>query len=241
MVYFVFMVDLKDSKKMGEEERRSCQARLKEAKNAVNRYAAGRARAEFSSGDSLQGYTDDPALALRVCLLILFLMYPVPVHCGVGCGEIYVFDSEEGTNANDGPAYHDALAAIERSKREGREIVARFGASADGLIDRLLASAEVIRDRNTAMQNQYAALYCLMHLSESDNTILDAGLPGYDYVKYDMFSPKGDDETLIEYISRVFGTSAKNAYNMLKKSRAAFLCGIYGSCLEYLSSEKREG
>lgn len=198
--------------------RRLAQARLKEAKNAVNALFS-EVRVAFSSGDSLQGYTQDAALALRICLLIVFLMKPYEIHCGIGTGAIYVLD-EEGTNASDGPAYHDALSSLERSKGEGRALAAHFGGPGDELINRLMASVQIIMERNTKKQNAYVNLMCVNLLSHPEA---------------DM---KGLRKRAIEHFQEATNTSIQNVYSMLHKSKAEFIAEACHTCVRYLTDHR---
>lgn len=237
MVYYVFMIDLMESKKMDEDARRESQARLKNVKNVVNAFA--NARVAFSSGDSLQGYFSDAALALRICLLIVYLMDPIAVHCGIGTGEIYVIDEEEGTNASDGPAYHDALRSLERSKNETREIAAHFGIGADALIETALESARLLRNANTGRQNMFATLASLACLSDGDRRIVELGIQSAGL--YGAACPDGDvrlDERqhLAHFIARATNTSIQNGYDMIRKSNALFIAGTYRTCLHFLTT-----
>lgn len=242
MAYFVLMIDLKDSKKMDGDARRESQARLKRAKNAVNRFLAGTARLEFSSGDSLQGHTDDAALALRICLLVVFLMHPYEMHCGIGMGEIYVLD-EEGTNASDGPAYHDAVNALGQSKKQARELVVHAGSNVDALINCLLSSVQMIRGNNTEKQNLYVAFLVIASLSRLDAEMMAAVrfLFGEDVLPPDLTA--GDEKDLknftVQYFHHLFGTTAQNVYAMLKKSNAEFIAEAYHTCIRYLTDYGR--
>jgi hypothetical protein len=242
VAYFVWMIDLKDSKKMSADARRESQARLKEAKNAVNRLLKGTARLEFSSGDSVQGYADDAACALRVCLLVVFLMQPYEMHCGIGAGEIYVLD-DEGTNASDGPAYHDALKSLERSKKEAREIAVHTESNLDELINCLLSSVQRIRESNTEKQNLYVAFLVLASLSEFDADLMRAARFLSDGGGTQPDFPAGDASDLKNFTVQTFrhfyGTTAQNVYATLKKSNAEFIAEAYNTCIRYLTDYGR--
>lgn len=242
VAYFVFMIDLVDSRKMSGDVRRESQARLKEAKNAVNKFLAGSARLEFSSGDSLQGHTDNAALALRICLLVVFLMHPYEMHCGIGAGEIYVLD-DESTNASDGPAYHDAVKSLAQSKDEARELVVHTGSNLDEMINCLLSSVQMIRGNNTEKQNLYVAFLAVASLSKRDAELMTAArfLFDGDVPPPDLTAGDGKDlkNYTVQYFHHLFGTTAQNVYAMLKKSNAEFIAGAYLTCIRYLTDYGR--
>lgn len=222
---------------MDEEARRESQARLKQTRNALNGFLAGAARAEFSSGDSLQGYTKDAALALRICLLAVYLMHPYELHCGIGTGEIYVLDDD--TNASDGPAYHDALESLERSKREAREVAAHFGIHTDGVLNALLLASQLLKKANTDRQNLYVALVCLLILSHGDGEIMklclaNAGFPGDQSFEIDDIA--AEKRNLAELTARLAKTTRQNSYDMLKKSNALSIAEMCDTCVSFLST-----
>ncbi|NLG25408.1 MAG: hypothetical protein GX558_08625 [Clostridiales bacterium] len=229
-MYYALIVDLIDSKKMDPPARQQCQRRLKAAKDLVNDlFRASDLSIEFSSGDSLQGFTADGALALRAGLLLACLAHPARLHCGIGRGELYVIDRLEGTNASDGPAFHDAARALEQSKARPADVVAHLGGDAEGLIAMLLDAAQALRLRNTERQNWYAAALCALELSGRDAGVIahlgaQSEAPGE--------NPPKNDAALL---ARIAGTSVQNVRQALRRSCAREIYGCYAACLDYLA------
>lgn len=220
---------------MDADTRRKYQLKLKNTKNTINNYIKNRdMKIEFSSGDSLQGFTKDPVLAFTVCILIEYIMHPIKIHAGIGNGEIYVMDNTEGSNANDGPAYHSAASSLEISKKTSRELVVSFESSMDDFLNQILALIERIKIRNTEKQNFYLSLFCYLQLFDFNYEIINKIIG--DHEVHNLDSLNANVQNHASYISKAFETTLQNTYDMLKKSDAQIVCESYFICINYLKN-----
>lgn len=113
--YVAVIMDLRASQKMSPEERQRCQEKMGRVLALVNDvYGPCMAsKAEFSAGDSIQALFKTKHDALNFCFSVQKLMHPYQLYTGVGIGELYAHVANEGSNAQDGPCYHNARQALE--------------------------------------------------------------------------------------------------------------------------------
>jgi len=242
--YYVLMCDIKDSTLMSADARNICQIRLKEAKNLINSLLFDDdLKLVFNSGDSVQGFSRDAQVVFKAGVLLQHLMHPNKMHIGIGSGDLHVIDQTEGSNACDGPAYHEALKSIETSKYQSLDFVVRFPDDADGLINSLLHAIQLVKSDKTEKQNTFAAISCLLDVSNYNEQVC-----GF-IAKYYASNQNADDFVLMaqstrntaEILGMLEATSKQNIRNILNKSKAREINYFYLSCLKYLRQSYKWG
>lgn len=113
----VLIGDIVRSRRLQQEERARVQTQLKKILAQINRdYGEGTcARFQFTGGDEFQGVLRSVGSAFEVIQRVRDQVLPVPVRFGVGIGEISTPLSDQ-PQAMDGPAFHRAREALERSQ-----------------------------------------------------------------------------------------------------------------------------
>lgn len=116
-VYAVLIGDIVRSRRLGRAERTRAQAQLKAILLRVNRDAKKSicTPLQFTGGDEFQGVLRTPLPVFAMITRIREALSPVPVRFGIGIGEITTPLSRRPQEM-DGPAFHRARNALERSK-----------------------------------------------------------------------------------------------------------------------------
>ena len=160
-MYCALTVDLKDSRKYPTESRNELQHYLISAAEALNQIFRPTLERElsFSGGDELQGLFIGPDAAFLCLRMLRRLLFPIPLHAGMGVGEWTTVIPERNTFYQDGPAFHRARAAIEQAKRETDYTALISLGSADSAgMNAMLNAVFALTEQNTAYQNELALL-----------------------------------------------------------------------------------
>lgn len=146
----VLIADLKDSRKLGKEERIEAQIRLAEIVDYFINPVFEKelvAKLEFSAGDSVQGIFARAEDALSCCLMIKAMLYPFEIRCGIGTGEVIGLELSSLTNRLDGEAYHNASRALRLCKAENTGVLFVSGTPYDLLINQYFENAWLLEAR----------------------------------------------------------------------------------------------
>jgi len=155
MTYYVVIGDLKRSRKL--EDRADVQRRLRSAVAELNERVGIRPASplKLTAGDEVQGISEDPRYALEVIVALADAVSPAQFTWGLGCGELST-DFSDDVAMMDGPCFHRAREALERSRRTG----AWFGADgidafASTVLTAIMNLMGAIRENWTAIQTDY--------------------------------------------------------------------------------------
>lgn len=118
MTYFAVIGDLNDSREL--ENRAEVQHQMQAVIAQLNEQTAGRHTAplKLTAGDEVQGISEDPCYALEVVLALSDAVAPAQFSWGVGFGELST-DITDDVALLDGPCFHEARKALEKSRRKG--------------------------------------------------------------------------------------------------------------------------
>jgi len=118
MTCFVIIGDLNRSREL--ENRAVIQRQLKAAITAFNAKTAARSLppARLTAGDEIQGISEDPCYVLDVIVALADAVAPAQFSWGLGFGELST-DVAEDVALMDGPCFHRAREALERSRKKG--------------------------------------------------------------------------------------------------------------------------
>lgn len=115
---FVIIGDLNRSREL--ENRAVIQRRLKAAITGFNTRSTVRSLppVRLTAGDEIQGIDEDPCYALDLIVALADAVVPAQFSWGLGFGELST-DIAEDVALMDGPCFHRAREALERSRRKG--------------------------------------------------------------------------------------------------------------------------
>lgn len=157
--YCVLIGDISKSREL--RDRAAIQERFKAAIEEINQRFTDSIVSKFliTIGDEFQGVLNDVAKSYDVIVAIRELLYPVEFVFGVGVGTITTEIAPEAIGM-DGPAFHNARAALEEGKEEGYEVRYRgLGESLDYLINATLVLIEALKRRWTERQFKVITIY----------------------------------------------------------------------------------
>ena len=160
-MYCALTVDLKDSRKYPTESRNELQGYLIEAAELLNEifHPSLERELSFSGGDELQGLFTGPDAAFLCLRLLRRLLFPIPLHAGLGIGEWTTVVPDRNTFYQDGTAFHRARAAIEQAKREtDYTALMDTGGDGDARLNAMMNAAFRLAEQNTCHQNELALL-----------------------------------------------------------------------------------
>jgi len=114
MLYTAFMADIVNSKKILKKDREQIQIFVKLCLGTLNNIFKQSLEFNviFSAGDEVQGLFKSPTAAFLYLRLLKMILSPLQIRCGIGVGELDVNISNGTSTEQDGPAYHNARAAI---------------------------------------------------------------------------------------------------------------------------------
>jgi DNA-binding CsgD family transcriptional regulator len=130
-------------------DRAEAQQRIASVLDEVDGLAPGAQRLEVTIGDEFQGGYATLGEATRVSLLVRLALLPaIDVRCGIGFGEVTVFDESRVPLLQDGPAWWAARSAVEAMAAPRRTAVRTWfvGPEAD-LVNAFLACRDALVER----------------------------------------------------------------------------------------------
>ncbi|HAL62094.1 MAG TPA: hypothetical protein DCP08_06780 [Chloroflexi bacterium] len=157
--YCVVIGDISKSREL--RDRAAIQERFKAAIEEINQRFTDFIVSRFlvTIGDEFQGVLNDVANSYDVIVAMRELLYPVQFVFGVGVGTITTEIAPEAIGM-DGPAFHNARAALEEGKEEGYEVRYRgLGEPFDYLINAMLVLIEALKRRWTERQFKVISIY----------------------------------------------------------------------------------
>ena len=119
MRYSVLIVDVVESRKYAVADRNLLQHQINNTIGILNQsfHKVLVKPVGFSSGDEVQGLFRDNVYAYLYFRLLELILFPYPVRGGIGCGEWTTRLDEQGSQAQDGSAYHMARTAIQQVRK----------------------------------------------------------------------------------------------------------------------------
>lgn len=116
--YTALIMDIENSRLYPVKERNIIQYRIYEIVKELNVILSSVIvmNVEFSGGDELEGLFLSEEAALSYLEIFESLIAPVRIRWGIGTGEWNVRVKGAGTNAQDGPAYHNARDDMEKRR-----------------------------------------------------------------------------------------------------------------------------
>lgn len=157
--YCVVIGDISKSREL--RDRAAIQERFKAAIEEINQRFTDSIVSKFliTIGDEFQGVLNDAAKSYDVIVAMRELLYPVEFAFGVGVGTITTEIAPEAIGM-DGPAFHNARAALEEGKGGGYEVCYRgVGESFDYLINAMLVLIEALKRNWTEHQFKVISIY----------------------------------------------------------------------------------
>ena len=123
MDYATIICDIKNSARL--ENRQQIQYELIETIKQANSDFADIIASPFiiTLGDEWQGLLKNPEEYSEVIDFFRLKLPSIDFYCGVGIGEINIFDFELTVNQLDGPSFHKARKAINIAKRLNYSLV----------------------------------------------------------------------------------------------------------------------
>lgn len=117
--YAALMVDIRDSRKMSDEQRQDVQDMVGASLTYLNALFRGDLLREvvFSAGDEVQGLFTSAGAAYLYHRALSLLVIQAGLRGGVGCGGWDVRVEDAPSTAQDGTAYHHARDAITYAKK----------------------------------------------------------------------------------------------------------------------------
>jgi len=157
--YCVVIGDISKSREL--RDRAAIQERFKAAIGEINQRFTDSIVSKFlvTIGDEFQGVLNDAAKSYDVIVVMRELLYPVEFVFGVGVGTITTEIAPQAIGM-DGPAFHNARAALEEGKDEGYEVRYRgLGEPLDYLVNATLVLIEALKRNWTEHQFNVIAIY----------------------------------------------------------------------------------
>lgn len=157
--YCVVIGDISKSREL--RDRAAIQERFKAAIGEINQRFTDSIVSKFliTIGDEFQGVLNDAAKSYDVIVAMRELLYPVEFVFGVGVGTITTEIAPEAIGM-DGPAFHNARAALEEGKEEGYEVRYRgWGEPFEYVINAMLVLIEALKRRWTERQFKVITIY----------------------------------------------------------------------------------
>jgi len=157
--YCVVIGDISKSREL--RDRAAIQERFKAAIEEINQRFTDCIVSKFlvTIGDEFQGVLNDVAKSYDVIVAMQELLYPVQFVFGVGVGTITTEIAPEAIGM-DGPAFHNARAALEEGKEEGYEVRYRgWGEPFEHVINAMLVLIEALKRRWTERQFKVITIY----------------------------------------------------------------------------------
>lgn len=176
-VYAALIIDLKDSRKYPDHERKEIQDYWNKITQILNTIFKNNMRFEvdFSGGDQIQGLFYTPEDAYLYYRLFSMCTHPVQTHGGIGVGSCNIQLADKHTGGQDGTAYHRARAASDLADADiGYPVLLNSGnTDRDRMINSLIGFAALTALRHTAHQNQILLLTELLYPISADPVSFD--------------------------------------------------------------------
>lgn len=141
---------------MDREKRHDAQVRLKEALDGLNHvlgpHLVGRAR--LTVGDEFELLVDHPEQLVPALAWLSTRIAPVRVRLGIGRGAIYTITDRERVQEADGPAFHQARAALDHASAEDQWAAVRGFGDGDDTLSASLAAIGLIHSGWTKRMNE---------------------------------------------------------------------------------------
>lgn len=141
---------------MDRETRHDAQVRLKDALDRLNHalgaHLVGRAR--LTVGDEFELLVDDPADLIPALAWLSTRIAPVRVRLGIGRGAIYTTTDRDMVQEADGPAFHQARAALDHASAEDQWAAVRGLGDSDDTLSASLAAIGLIQSGWTKRMNE---------------------------------------------------------------------------------------
>ncbi|MBQ6540220.1 MAG: hypothetical protein IJL71_04260 [Oscillospiraceae bacterium] len=174
-MYSALMIDLRQSRKYGVDEREEIQHFIYEVLDVLNmifRNSLER-KSEFSAGDEVQGLFKTPGAAYLYYRLFSVMIHPVKIRAGIGVGTWDIRIEKGGTTAQDGQVYHRARKAISAAdETEGYSVLYCSQGKSDTAINSLIGEAAEIVSRMNAYQNDlmlFSEMLSPINIGEAEN------------------------------------------------------------------------
>lgn len=155
------LIDIKDSRKYDPDSRNEIQEYFVALTDYINCFFEPSLKKElrFSAGDEIQGLFDGVGAAYTCLRWFSRLAAPIKIHAGIGVGEWSTRISDLDTNYQDGSAYHNARAAIDKAKKE-TDYMALIASRSDKdpCWNSMMNAGFQLVENNTANQNELAIL-----------------------------------------------------------------------------------
>lgn len=152
--YIALIGDMVGSRQLAPAQRRDAQNRFSKLMTKLNDIYADKVVAKFviTLGDEFQAILADPQIVPDLIWQIA-VEYDIPVRLGFGYGTLTTAVPEYAINV-DGPALHQARAAIEQAKKENRlgGVFRGFGHSLDTILNGLASMLQFHRETRSERQ-----------------------------------------------------------------------------------------
>lgn len=162
--YAALIIDLKKSRGYSVEDRNSIQKYIVDVIGSLNEVFKINFAKEvtFSAGDEIQGLFLSPEAAYLYFRMFIMLVSPVEVRAGIGIGEWNVKIQNANTNAQDGPAYHNARHAIE-NVNTGYSLLLYSKKEVDMFINTMINTPIELTKNHSEYQNEILLLSELLY------------------------------------------------------------------------------
>ena len=176
-VYAALIIDLKDSRKYPDRDRKKIQGYWNKITQILNTIFKKNMEFEvdFSGGDQIQGLFYTPEAAYLYYRLFSMCTHPIQTHGGIGVGSCNIQLAGKHTGGQDGTAYHRARAASDLADADiGYPVLLNSGnTDRDRMINSLIGFVALMALRHTARQNQILLLTELLYPIPAENVSFD--------------------------------------------------------------------
>ena len=159
------MADIINSKKLSKGEREQIQIFIKTCLGTLNSIFKPSLEFDviFSAGDEVQGLFTSPTSAFLYLRLLKMVLSPLQIRCSIGVGEWDVRIPNGTSSEQDGPAYHNARAAISNAyNRNDYSVLFNSNNENDIYINTLINTSFLFVKKQSQYQNQVLLLTELM-------------------------------------------------------------------------------
>lgn len=180
--YSALIIDIKKSKKYELQVRNELQEYLTKCIRLLNTMYQSTLSCEvtFSAGDELQGLFESPSAAVLYWRLLEFMVYPVEIRAGIGIGEWNVRIEGGLSTEQDGPAYHNARAAIDEVyKKQLQKVRINSKSEKDLFANFLLNNSMGYKSQQNYIQNILQLAAEIMYPFQEESSCIE--MNGYAY------------------------------------------------------------
>lgn len=176
-LYTALILDVKNSKSYGIDERNRIQLFIIECIEALNMVFRPKIERKviFSGGDELQGLFSSTVSAVLYVRLLSLLVYPVQIRGGLGIGEWSVRVEKGNSAQQDGTAYHYARKAIEDVYGMQTQRFRIYGKQEDSFANPMLNASYGLCKQLSPLQNLTLLLMEYMYPFTEQNLIREDG------------------------------------------------------------------